>query len=216
MKKQMLNDIKNCLRNLGGKTSLTRNSTDKIYEIYIYACVIESLKKIHANLEIRDKNDDPTSNLIFRLKPGLIYSPSNSSGFIYVEYKSRNYEIQCGLRVSGVSKVLHELDVCIIKRHEAERSRNNRRNPMQNSIIFLAECKYYGSTLPLKIGREYLGLCKEFGARIKSIVSNVESENIHNLVTRHREKENFNISLSEPDNVNTFINWLANELRQIM
>lgn len=219
MNGNLINQIRNNLRNIGLNSPVLINPTapDKLYEIFIFTCVVRALRRIGASsIEARDSNDMPTNNLIFRLGPGRIYAPFSAPGFIYFWYNNNEYEIQNGLRVLGRSHVLHELDICIIQRDEAIRCRTNQIDPVKKGIIFLAECKYYGTSLPLHLGREYLGLSSEFNIRVKTIISNSSSDEIHNLVTSHRGTENFNVSPSEPNNVDTFIHWLANELRQVL
>lgn len=218
MNESLLDQIRNNLINISANSPVLTNpaAPDKLYEIFIFTCVVRALRRIGAYIEVRESNDQQTNNIIFRLGPGRIYAPFSAPGFIYVRYNNNEYEIQNGLRVSGRSHVLHELDVCIIKRDEANRCRKNQIDPVQNSIIFLAECKYYGTPLPLHLGREYLGLCSEFSIRVKTIISNSGSIEIHNLVTKHGGTENFSISPSNPNNVDTFIQWLANELRQVL
>src|SRR6185312_14834067 len=105
------------------------------------------------------------------------------------------------LRILGRSKVLHELDVSLIERSEAEKCRANGSNPLHTKVKFLAECKFYGSGLPLSLGREYLGLCDEFSLRIRVIVSNVGSEDVRLMIKGHNGTANFEISPWEPDNV---------------
>jgi hypothetical protein len=218
MKDQLLNDIKTELNRLKSSSNVykTRTAVHKIYEIYILSCVIKSLKILGCDLETRDSNDQPTSYFDFRLSPGYIYSPTVSSSFILISYNNNEYELHNGIRVLGQTNVLHELDVAIITRDEAMRCRQNNVQPRQSKIKFLAECKYYGAGLPLNLGREYLGLCSEFKVRVKSLISNVGSDNNHKLLTGHRQTENFNIEPSNPENVDMLIKWISNELRQVL
>jgi hypothetical protein len=48
------------------------------------------------------------------------------------------------------------------------------------------------------------------------MVSNQTSGEIHALITKHRGTENFNISTANQTNVDMFVQWLANELRQVL
>ena len=218
MQAQLLQSIQNELRSLARTAPVLSRQTAiwKLYEIFILACLTRALRNIGARLEPRDYRDRQTNSLEFRLGPGLLYSPTTTPGFIFVEYQGTEYEIHNGLQVLGRSKVLHELDVCLVERNEAERCRFSRTNPRQSKTRFLAECKYYGSTLPLSLGREFLGLKSDFSLRIKTIVSNVGSDEVHTLVTKHKATENFDISPIKPRNVERFVQWLANELRQIL
>ena len=93
---------------------MSRARVEKLYEIFVLSCLARALRQLGAMLSPRDSSDLPTSNLVFRLGPGLIWAPTSAPGFIHVSYKGQEYEIQNGVRVLGVSKVLHELDVCLI------------------------------------------------------------------------------------------------------
>lgn len=218
MRTQLLNDIRTELERLTASTNAytSKTASDKIYEVYILSCVIKSLNILGCTLEARDSNDRPTTNFDFRLSPGYIYSPITNSSFILIKYNNNEFELHNGIRVLGRADVLHELDVAIITRDEAVRCRQNNIQPRHNKIKFFAECKFYGAGLPLNLGREFLGLCSEFNVRVKSLTSNVGSDNIHKLLTSHRQTENFNIEPSNPDNVDMFIKWVSNELRQVL
>lgn len=218
MDAQLRNDIQSALMAIATHAPVLSSiaRTDKLYEIFVLGCVVRALLQIGATLEARDSNDNPTATLVFRLAPGLIYNPSTAPGFIHVTYQGEEYELQNSLRVCGRSKVRHELDVCLILRREAERCRVAGIDPSQASLRFLAECKYYGHSLPLHLGREFIGLCAEFSLRIKVIVSNRSSDEIHTLVTKHKGTENFNITPLYPNQVDIFVNWLANEFRQVL
>jgi len=218
MDAQLKVDIQNTLRSISANAPILSSSlrVDKLYEVFIFTCAVRALLQIGAFLEVRDSNDTATATLVFRLGPGLIYSPSTTPGFIYVNYQGEEYELQNSLRICGRSKVRHELDVCLLLRREAERCRYAGIDPSQPNVRFLAECKYYGDVLPLHLGREFVGLCAEFTMRTKVMVSNRGSDDIHRLVTKHKGTENFNITPLDPLRVDMFVNWLANEFRQVL
>lgn len=194
-----------------------RVTTDKIYELYILCCLAKALDSIGATMEARDYEDQLTKELRFRLKPGKIHNPYSDPGFILVSYQGQQYEIQNGLRVLGHSGVLHELDVCLIDRAEAERCRGDKQqDPRHTWIEFMAECKFYGNSLPLGLGREYLGLSMEFSREVQSLVSNVENPDVRRLLTCHNGTAKFHITPQDPDNVECFVQWLANELMRVL
>ena len=217
-KKPLLDEIRDELMNLAAKAPAlkTRATVPKLYEIFILMCLVKALRSIGATFETRDSYDRPSSKLVFRLGPGVIHSPTTASSFILVSYKGAQYEIQNSMYVLGQSKVSHELDVCLIEREDAQYSRQNGIDPMHTRIKFMAECKYYGDHLDLRLGREFLGLSREFTLRVKTIVSNVESDGIHEIMKQYKGTENFNVAPDNPDAVDRFIQWLANELRHVL
>lgn len=218
MNELLLSEITTELNNLGADPGNLAEASlpEKLYEIYILTCVMRALSKIGAIMEVRDMNDNPTDQFVVRLGPGLIYSPATSPGFIFVEYGGQEYELHNGMRVAGRSKVLHEHDVSIIKREDAQRCRANRVSPSQNHCKLLIECKFYGSELPLHLGREYLGLMSEFSLRVKTMVSNTASAEIQKLVTSHRGTVNFGVKPTESRSVEMLEAWLAKELEMAL
>ena len=218
MNTNLFNEIRAEITRLTSNTNIYVNRTeiDKLYEIYIFSSVIQSLRLLGCLLEARDSSDNATTNFEFRLSPGYIFSPTVSSSFVHITYNNKEYELHNGVRILGKASVLHELDVAIIERDEARRCRDNNIHPRQSKIKFFAECKFYGVDLPLYIGREYLGLCSEFIVRVKTIVSNVGSNNIHKLITSHKQTENFQLTPLKPTEIDIFIKWMTNELRQVL
>lgn len=218
MENVLLSEIQTELRRCAAKAPAlkARARVDKIYEVYVLSLVMQAVSSLGAQCEVRDHRDNRTSVLSVRLAPGLIYSPTTSPGYVWVSYNGNEYELHNGIRVLGMSRVLHELDVSVVKRDEATKCRANRVDPLHSRFLFLAECKFYGSRLPLHLGREYLGLIKDFRVNIRTLISNSESDDMHTLITKHRGKENFDVSPHYQANAHRFVQWLANELRQIL
>jgi hypothetical protein len=204
---------------LGAKAPGLKSKTTvpKIYEVFVLSCVARALRDIGGALVAKDSEDNATNTLTFRLAPGLIYSPTTAPGFIVVTIKNKQYELQNGLRIKGRSGVLHELDVCLIKRDAAMKCRANSQDLSQGHVRLLIECKFLGNpTFPLELGREFVGLGAEFSLRIKTLVSNSSNDQVHDLVAKHRSTENFRISALPTANVDRFVKWLATELRQVL
>ena len=218
MRADLIKDIQTAIGSLSAKSPqlASRASVDKLYELFILSLVVKALKGVGATLSARDGNDNNTNVLQFRLAPGLLHSPATSPGFIHVSYQGNEYEIQNGLRVCGTSKVLHELDVSVLERREAQVCRQNHTNPRQSKIKFLAECKYYGTPLPLSLGREYLGLNSEFRGRVKTLASNQVSVAIQQLINSHRGTVSFNLDPKEVQALDIFVKWLSKELMQVL
>lgn len=218
MRPQLLQDIVRELQSLNAASPslVQETSTDKIFEIFVWSCTLKALREIGATLQTKDTNDKPTSSLQFRLGPGMIFSPSTTPGFVHIQYDGNEYELQNGLRVLGSSKVLHELDICILERGAAIRCRQNNIHPESSAVRFLAECKYYGGGLPLHLGREYLGLSSEFTMRVKTLVANTTKNEVQTLVKRHRGTTHFELTPNDPAKINRFVGWLATELEHVL
>ena len=132
-----------------------------------------------------------------------------------MNYNGRRFEIQNGVRVTGTSGILHELDVSLIDHEKAEHCRNNQADPSAKNVSCLIECKFYGGDLDLHLGREFVGLAKEFSVRIRSFASNEASSSVAKLIKKHGGFENFHLSPVNLPYVNDrFVPWLAEQLRQ--
>ena len=200
-----------------GATSASLTSASRSYALYegfVFACVVEALGRRGAQFEVHDRSDNPVTRLVFRAKRGRIYPPNVPYTFVLVRRGTREYELHTDLQVEGRSKVLHELDVTLLDRDEAIRCRQAGVSPRHGKVVLLAECKFYGRSLPLEIGREFLGLSSEFTVRVKTIVSNVRSDSVGKMIASHKGTANFDISPMDPALVEQLIGWLATELQQ--
>jgi hypothetical protein len=195
---------------------LSHARAEKLYEVFALSTVVRALARINATVEARDANDTPTTNITFRLGPGRIYGTASGAGFLNVGYGNSEYELHTDLQVLGTSKVLHELDVCILEKSAAQQCRRNQIDPTMAAVRLLAECKYYGRTLPLRIGREYLGLGTEFSIRVKALVANAKNDQIHRMVKRHRGMTAFETTPVRRRKVTDLVGWLAKELQHAL
>jgi len=216
MKRQLATAISQALQQIGASVPCLYYSSQitALYEGFVFSCVIEALTRLGATLEVRDEMDQPSTVFEFHTKPSLIFT--QGSYYILVGFQQTQYELHTNLRAAGYSGTLHELDVCLLKHEEAQQCRDSRQSPIRKHVVFFAECKCYQRPLPLHIGREYLGLAQEFNVEVKTIISNVGSNPLHQLITKHGRRENFHVSPRNPGNVVMFVEWLANELRQVL
>jgi hypothetical protein len=219
MIKALKDSIRSALAEIGTSAPILKQPgvAPKLYEIFVFACVLRALNRMSATLTPRDKTDKDTSTLIFRMGPGTLAAPASAPGFVLIQYGGREYELQTDLRVAGSSKVLHELDVCILERQEAQRCRNTGKDPKVGSVRLLVECKFYGDTIPLGVGREYLGLRDEFypSKRGKTLVTNVDNPEIRLLLRQHNCTGNPRV-IPGAAATESFIGWLEVELKQLL
>ena len=184
MKNNLKDEIKAVLSSISASSPVLQRRTrvDKLYEIYVSTRVLSALQRINASqIQVHDRQDNITSVLNYRLAPGVIYGNAPSSHISFM-LRGKAYEMQNGVRVLGKSSVLHELDICIVDRTHAIKCRRTNFHPKGNKLSLAIECKYYGKRLPLRLGREYLGLVKEFpNCTIKTLVTNVPNSGINDV-----------------------------------
>lgn len=195
---------------------LSKAGPDRLFEAYVLSCLLQALKKIGADCQVYSGTGAPSLTLNLKRAPGQIYGNAADFGFIMVRYGTEFYELHTDLRVAGNSKILHELDICILEHPHADTCRTQRVDPNGSKVRLLCECKCYGKALPLRIGREFLGLCSEFHAEIRTIASNSGSASILSLLRSHRRVTQFSLSPSNPGHVELFIGWLAKELQHAL
>lgn len=193
-------------------------SRDRLYEGFVLSIAIQALRRIGGRLQVYSggSRPRPSSVLSLRRAPGKIYGNAPDFGFILIQFKQSLYELHTDLRVAGTSGVLHELDIAILDQVHCESCRAQSVDPNGSKARFICECKCYGSDLPLRIGREFLGLGTEFHCRTKTIASNRTNASILALAKSHKKITQFNLNPFHSSNVDSFIGWLAKELEHCL
>src|SRR5436190_1063046 len=74
--------------------------------------------------------------------------------------------------------VLHECDVLVLPRAEADLSRNARIAPRGNQCLLAVECKYYVADLGLELARNFEGLHADLRAKHQLFVANTDSASV--------------------------------------
>jgi hypothetical protein len=87
--------------------------------------------------------------------------------------------------LQGASGVLHEADIAVLPRSEAAACRSNDVEPRASSACLTVECKFYGTPLPLTMGRGFIGLCAEFGRKKTFFAMNQPQGNVGMLFKKH-------------------------------
>lgn len=213
------NEISSALASIGTSAPalMASSRVEKVYEIFVLSCLVRALRGIGSQLEARDINDGQTNALQFRYSPGHINAPTSSPGFIHVTYDGREYEIQNSLQVLGTSLVMHELDVCLMDRQSAVDGRATGAHPKHVCIKFFAECKCYGDSLPLHLGREFIGLNKDCrGKAVRTFVSNTDGGSVAKLLYHYSYVPAFDILPTNPASVDHFVGWLEHELKGVL
>src|SRR6266436_4758670 len=115
---QLHAELQSALASIGATAPifLSRAGVDRLFEGFVLSCVIGAIKDIGGTMQVYNGNGRPSTTLNLRRAPGQIYNNPVDVGFIFVRYQNRFYEIHTDLRVAGTSRVLHELDICILDR----------------------------------------------------------------------------------------------------
>jgi hypothetical protein len=187
------NLLREIQQSLGPAVTPSLNSASAasdLYEAYLFCLVLEAaaaedaesitLKCIHGG------HPDP---FIFRTSPGHLNSQHRNYGYAEIVFPNCNpVEVHVGVRVSGHSGVLHECDVSVIRKEEAELCRNSSDTlaPRSSKVLIAVEAKYYTVELALHLGRSFLGLVTDLSADTTFFVMNREAPSIAKLLAHKK------------------------------
>lgn len=172
--------------------SLTSASdTSDLFEAYVFCLVLEAALAEGALVTYRDVNGAEPKSFVFRTSPGYIFSITQPYTHAVISFPNKSpLEAHIGVRVLGKSGVLHECDVAVIERDEAETCRQRRVPPRSSKVLIAVECKFYSTPLQLHLARAFIGLTTDLSAEKPVFVTNSGSQSLEKLLSgRDREWE---------------------------
>jgi hypothetical protein len=189
MRSQLLAEIRQVLGN-AVSPNLTSNSKGyDLYEAYTFSLVVRAALRSGANLRYENRDGSVPQSFVFRTSPGEIASGNYSHAVLSFNMKPE-LEAHVGIYVSGVSKIPHEADVCVLFREEADFCRTPTPTvfPRYSSVVLAAECKFYESSgIGVALGRGFMGLSKDFGGRPNFFVMSREALRVKALLAHHKQ-----------------------------
>jgi hypothetical protein len=193
-------------------TPVAASALPDIFEAYILALVIRAAKTEGAAVTYVSRDGKPAALLLLRTSPGLIYSTAKNYTHAVIAFTNRPaLEVHTGIKVAGKSGVLHELDVAVLERAEAENCRRNSVSPRSAKVVLGAECKFYSSPLQLHLARGFLGLLNDVSVKSSFFVTNTNSTSVEKLLS-HRAKHGWEKDIS-PACTNTEVDRLVHAFR---
>jgi hypothetical protein len=162
-------------------TTMTAGGTkptagNDLYEAYIFGLVIDAARALGYQVEFETALGRAT-NLHLRRSPGRI-SSSGAPGPLFTHAALSigtrpTLELHTGVVVAGRSKVVHEADVLLLPKSDADRCRSTSVDPGSGYARLIVEAKYY--TVPVNLGtaRAFLGLSKDLSAKEVAFVCTV-------------------------------------------
>lgn len=199
----LLNEITNALGTAITPSLNTASAADDLFEAYLFSLVIQAAQLEGAtSIRFLDRSGNTPTVFVFRTSPGYINSSAQNYSHAEIGFPNKPVlEAHIGIRVAGQSSVLHECDVCVLLKAEADLCRFgwNRIAPRSSKVIIAVEAKYYTSSLGLYLGRGFLGLTSDLSADKSIFVSNTTSQSVEKLLASKRKLWERNIV---PGNVN--------------
>jgi hypothetical protein len=161
-----------------------QQTSSDLYEAYLLALVVRAAKAEGATVSYRTRTGATAADFVFRTAPGLINSSAQQYTFAHLDLGSRRgpLEVHIGVRISGKSRVLHEGDVIVLLESEAARARSRNLAPRSHAVLFLAEAKFYATSLPLGMARGFMGLCSDLSVKTAYLASNIDSREATRLL----------------------------------
>lgn len=87
-------------------------------------------------------------------------------------------ELHTGVVVVGKSKVVHEADVLLLPKADADRCRATNVDPPSSTGVLAIEAKYYTNPVNLATGRQFLGLSKDLSVKKLAFVCTVADPSV--------------------------------------
>lgn len=176
--------------------------TNDVYENYVWTLCIQAARSKGATVSYEDVYGGRPSALVFRTTPGNIYSTAHPYTHAILDFAGcPMLEVHVGIRVTGKSRVLHECDVAVVYRDEAELCRQEGVHPRAARVFIAAECKFYGSAIQLHLGRGFLGLTRDIHAKERYFVTNARSASVAKLIRYHQSEWDFGVVPRAPESV---------------
>jgi hypothetical protein len=189
MKKELLDQIKTALGQALSPSLKAKSKGYDLYEAYVFTLVLTAARRSGATVQYENRDGTVPKTFVFRTSPGEISSGNYSHAVLTFPAKPE-LEVHVGIYVSGVSKVPHEADVCVLRRDEANFCRNSpsRIFPRYSSVELAAECKFYESSgIGVSLGRGFMGLTKDIASRPNFFVMSREAPRVKALLAHHKQ-----------------------------
>lgn len=188
---QLLADIRSSLTPL--PPSLTNSSQGSdLFEAYILTLILQAARSEGATVAYETVFGTAPAQFYFRTSPGHIYSTRHPYTHAVIDFGGRPpLEAHLGILVAGKSQVLHECDVAVLGRAEAEECRQNRTEPRSRTLTLSAEAKFYTTALGLDLARSFIGLISDLTTSFPCFVSNTTSVSAMRLLSARKERNWF-------------------------
>lgn len=204
---------------------LNRNTADAAYAGYVFGLVLRAIERVADPNSVRLDSAlstsfpaTPPTIFVIRGSPGPLHSKTQDFGHAVFGYRGDEFEVHLGVQFRGSSAVLHEFDISILNRIDADDSRNRRQPSGSGKPCAIFECKFYDNKLGIELGRELVGLRSDFqSVPIVRLVTNSDSASVALFLKKNNRPKMSR--LIEPGNSSMeqeFVHAIADELRNTL
>jgi len=184
----MLSAIQSIVGPLVNISTVSSSAANDVFEAYVLSLIVRAACEEGAIVSYVDRDGIAATSLTFRTSPGQIYSTAKNYSHVMIEFPNLPVlEAHIGIKIAGKSGVLHEADIAVLDRAEAENCRRNSVSPRSSKVIVAVECKYYTSALQLHLARSFIGLISDLSSKDPFFVTNTSANSVEKLLS-HRVK----------------------------
>jgi hypothetical protein len=197
---QLLVEIEQALGSAIRPSLTSASAADNLYEAYLFSIVMSAARSEGASVRYLSISGGSPGVFVFRISPGHIGSHRHNYGYGEIEFAGcRVLEAHVGVRVSGHSNVLHECDISVLLKEEADvcRAGPGLIAPRSSKVLIAIEAKYLTGDLPLSLGRGFLGLTRDFSADKVFFVANRGGRSVEKLLSHKKQLWEHQISPSD-------------------
>lgn len=209
IRNDILVEIGSTLGSLAGSNLNSYSALDNLYEVYIFSLILRACRNQGGHFTLRNITATHRgTRMYFRTAPGYISSTTRNYTYADLNFVNKPpLEAHVSIRCTGQSTVLHEADVCVLFKSEAELCRMARARvaPKSAKIIITAETKFYTAALGLHLGRSFLGLVSDFSSDFPIFITNTNSDSIEKLLSKRGKHWEHKITPSNVGDVNRLI-----------
>ncbi len=120
VREDLINAIESIVTSAASVGYADPSATNDVYENYVWALCLQATIQQNAAVSYETVSGRPASTLVFRTSPGAIYSTARGYTHAVLDFAgSPALEVHVGVKVTGISRVLHECDVAVLDRQEA-------------------------------------------------------------------------------------------------
>ena len=179
-----------------------------LFEAYILTLIVQAARLEGGSVAYETVDETTPTQFYFRTSPGHIYSRLHPYTHAVIDFGVRPpVEAHLGILVAGKSGVLHECDVAVLDRAEAQECRRNRTEPRSRTLTVSAEAKFYTTALGLNLARSFVGLISDLSVSFPCFVANTTSVSAMRLLAARRDRHWYDhvmVGQSSTDNLRSF------------
>ena len=164
----------------------TSSDASDLYEAYLFTLVLAAARAEGGTIGYRDVFGAVPTTFTFRTGPGDIHSRRRPYCFGVINFTNKpQLEIHMSVHVQGVSQVVHECDVAVLRADEAATCRRHKVHPRSSQVVLALECKFYTGSIPLDEAFGYIGLVADRQRGVRFFVVKTQSDHAEKYLQRY-------------------------------